>query len=344
MGLYSKDIASYAERSAPEQTLVVYRGCDLKVVSGANLGDSLRHADDIELADSYQLSRYANGARLSIHVDEERLTVAGGSEICTPGNTLHLDCIATLMGLCGATVEILVVVETDAKGMIEDVLFLPFAPLKHEAEYALIKLDTENVRARLGEVACLAFSRGTRITLANGLQKPIEDLSVGDSVLTRDNGPRTVRWIGMTTMRATGAFAPIVIKAGAFDNTGDLMLSPNHRIFIRDRQESAWPKSCAEVLVKARHLVNGHDVIQAEGGFVDYFQLMFDEHETIFAEGLAAESMFADSRAQPFLPATMRICIAEGHTVAQAGRKSEMRPGVREAKAANNLLRLINRD
>ena len=50
----------------------------------------------------------------------------------------------------------------------------------------------------------------------------------------------------------------------------------------------------AELLVKARHLVNGTSVKTQEGGFVDYFQLLFDRHQIIYAEGIAAESMLVD--------------------------------------------------
>jgi hypothetical protein len=48
------------------------------------------------------------------------------------------------------------------------------------------------------------FARGTNITLASGAQIPIEDLKVGDRVLTRDAGPQQIRWIGNTTLRPSG--------------------------------------------------------------------------------------------------------------------------------------------
>ena len=56
------------------------------------------------------------------------------------------------------------------------------------------------------------------------------------------------------------------------------------------------------MLVKARHLVNGESVIVQDGGFVDYFQLLFDRHQIIYAEGIAAESMLIDTRTKPVLP------------------------------------------
>ena len=49
-------------------------------------------------------------------------------------------------------------------------------------------------------------------------------------------------------------------------------------------------------------LVNGDTVTRIEGGFVDYFQILFDAHHIIYAEGIAAESMLIDTRTQAALP------------------------------------------
>jgi hypothetical protein len=39
-----------------------------------------------------------------------------------------------------------------------------------------------------------------------------------------------------------------------------------------------------------------------DGGFVDYFQLLFDQHQIIYAEGIAAETLFVDTRTSAALP------------------------------------------
>ena len=39
-----------------------------------------------------------------------------------------------------------------------------------------------------------------------------------------------------------------------------------------------------------------------DGGFVDYFQLLFDHHQIIYAEGIAAETLLLDNRTLPALP------------------------------------------
>ena len=48
--------------------------------------------------------------------------------------------------------------------------------------------------------------------------------------------------------------------------------------------------------------MNGTTVTRDEGGFVDYVQLLFDKHEIIYAEGIAAESLFVDTTSRPAEP------------------------------------------
>ncbi|MEG3661689.1 Hint domain-containing protein [Celeribacter halophilus] len=326
------------QSSLPVQSLVVYRGQDLRVTNGVNLGDGLSYAAEMELADNYQLRKSARRGRLSVLIDTDTLSVADNTELGGAGHRLHLDCVATFMAGSGVTVELLVLVETDKDGLVEATYFLPFAPLKPDLEYALVKIDKDTAHTRLADVASVAFTRGTRITLSNGMQKPIEELSVGDRVLTRDHGPKEIRWIGAQTVRATGSFAPIVIKKGALNNANDLVLSPHHRIFIYQRRD-AVRAGRAEVLVKARLLVNGQNVIQTEGGFVDYFQILFDSHEIIYAEGIAAESMFVDGRVKPFLPSDIRARLSPEYSSDETPRAFELRDGMLEPSVAADVLR-----
>ena len=107
-----------------------------------------------------------------------------------------------------------------------------------------------------------------------------------------------------------------MIKAGTLNNTNDLWLSPDHRLFIYQRRD-ALGAGRSEILVKARHLVNGNTVTQQDGGFIDYFQLLFDQHEIIYAEGIAAETLLVDTRTRPALTDTVSEDVLEtlnGHS------------------------------
>jgi len=49
---------------------------------------------------------------------------------------------------------------------------------------------------------------------------------------------------------------------------------------------------------------------------VDYFQLLFDTHQIIFAEGISAETMQADTRTRPILPQEINQELPDAHNVA----------------------------
>lgn len=132
------------------------------------------------------------------------------------------------------------------------------------------------------------FTRGTRISTARG-DVPVEELKLGDQVLTRDNGLQPIRWIGSRVTEAKGKHAPIRIRAGTFGKHEEIFLSPLHRVLIKDCVAELLFGS-SEVLVAARDLVNDNTVRIVEGGDVEYYHLLFDTHEVVFSEGLETES------------------------------------------------------
>ncbi|WP_417280346.1 Hint domain-containing protein [Celeribacter sp.] len=134
----------------------------------------------------------------------------------------------------------------------------------------------------------ICFVSGTLITTASGLV-PVQDLTPDDLVLTRDHGFRPVRWIGSTKRPATGKVAPILIPEGILGNARDLMVSPNHRMLMKG-VEVELLVGHSEVLVAAKHLLDGKHVRQVEGGTVEYWHILFDDHEIILAEGAWSES------------------------------------------------------
>ena len=288
------------------QTVAVLRSDDFVVTEGVAEGEGISFADELVMDDVYQLSSHATRLPLCLNLqeDEEGFVIDESSKIGKHGNAVYLDSCITLMATDSATYEVLVLVEVEDGGL-EATYLLPLANLLPEANYRLVGVDKDAATTRFAEVASVSFTRGTRITMASGEQRPIENLAVGDKVLTRDDGPQEVRWIGQMTLRAVGEFAPIVIAKGALHNENDLLVSPDHRLFIYQRTD-ALGAGRSEVLVKVRHLINGDTVYQLDGGFVDYFQLLFDEHQIIYAEGIAAESLLIDPRTRAALPDHMR--------------------------------------
>ncbi|MEZ5777175.1 MAG: Hint domain-containing protein [Paracoccaceae bacterium] len=148
--------------------------------------------------------------------------------------------------------------------------------------------DTQVVTITINGAPC--FTPGVRIATPGG-ERPVEELEVGDLVTTRDHGDRPIRWIGQRKVAAVGDLAPIRIAAGALGNRRDLIVSPQHRVLV-----SGWLAELhfgqPEVLVAAKHLAGGDLIHSVPGGEVIYIHIMFDDHEVIYAEGIATESFF----------------------------------------------------
>jgi hypothetical protein len=223
-------------------TLPVLPATALRVEHGANMGDALSIAEDLILDDTYLLMGGAHPQRISLipqEQDQNRglFRISQTSETGEPGRQVCLDSCLTLMSPDGRTTEVLVFVELDTDGHIATLYALPLARMSAKTDYRLVGIDTDTARAKLAQVAFVSFTSGTHITLATGEQRRIQDLQVGDRVLTRDDGPQEIRWIGQSTTRAVGDFAPIRIAAGVLHNTDDLVVSPEHRLFIYQRSD-----------------------------------------------------------------------------------------------------------
>jgi hypothetical protein len=147
-------------------------------------------------------------------------------------------------------------------------------------------IDTDVGFVNATGVPC--FVAGTMIATPDG-ERPAETLVPGDLVLTQDDGPQPLRWIGTREVAATGDFAPIHIRANTFGMHRDLLVSPLHRVLIRDNLAELLFGE-AEVLIAARDLVNDRSVRRRAGGEVTYVHLLFDRHQVVFSEGLETES------------------------------------------------------
>ncbi|MFN0116344.1 MAG: Hint domain-containing protein [Paracoccaceae bacterium] len=286
-------------RPLPAYTAHVYEADAIWVVSGANQGDAIAEAGFCEPGDVYRLDPSAHPIRLKLlgpQATDGTQLIAAGSQIGAAGDEVRLLSALTLMSADGDRVEVLIV-RHEAAGR----LALPLSPMAPRTDYTLVDARDEVRGARLADMVCVSFAAGTLITLPGGAQRAIEALVPGDLVLTRDNGPQPVRWIGKATLRAIGSFAPVVIAAGTLGNDADLVVSPHHRIFLYQRGAHRIGGT-AEILVQAKHMVDGQSVTRREGGFVDYMSLVFDNHEIVYAEGVPAESLMVTDDTLTVLP------------------------------------------
>lgn len=320
----SNEMIADQNHPIPGQACQIFAADDLYVSSGVNGGDALGLPDEVLTGDIYALDDAARPLLLRIDSPQpgKEAQIAQGSSVGTPGDSVRLLASYTLMSPDGDCSELLVLSVSDG------LYALPLSPVIAQTEYTLIKVETAPAQARLADVMALSFGRGTRITLANGHQVAIEKLRPGAMILTRDHGPQPLRYVGRATLRATGAYAPVIIPQGVLGNSGALIVSQQHRMFLYQRRRlPGIPMS--ELLVQARHLVDQETVFIRNGGFVDWFSLVFDRHEIIYAEGIPAESLMVNdatvSRLPPAVAAEVRRQFPELAHVqrfgTEAGRK-----------------------
>lgn len=147
------------------------------------------------------------------------------------------------------------------------------------------------------------YTPGALIATTKGLIA-VEDLELGDKVITLDSGFQPVRWIGKATRRAEGALVPIRIKAGALGQglpDRDLVVSPQHRMLLRSRIVERM-MGCAEVLIPAKKLLGLPGIDYAHDyEDVTYIHFLCDRHEIIFAEGAPTETLLTGPQAMSAL-------------------------------------------
>jgi hypothetical protein len=143
----------------------------------------------------------------------------------------------------------------------------------------------------------ICFTPETRISTPDG-PRAVAELREDDEILTKDDGPQKIRWIGSRRMSGARLYAmpelrPVRIRAGAVGMDvpdGDLLVSPEHRMLVKGRVADAL-FGTDEVLVTARDLINDHSItIDHQVRQVTYVHLLLDRQQIVFANGLETES------------------------------------------------------
>ncbi|MDT8856939.1 Hint domain-containing protein [Paracoccaceae bacterium Fryx2] len=147
----------------------------------------------------------------------------------------------------------------------------------------------------------VCFVAGTRIATPQGSAR-VEDLRPGDLVLTLDDGPQPLVWVGGGRVIASGAALPVRIAAGVLGNGADLLVSGQHHLML-DGVACELLFGEAEVLVAAKDLLGLPGVTQGGAArSVSYHHLLLGRHQILLAEGAAAESLHPGPMALAALP------------------------------------------
>ncbi|MBV0912431.1 Hint domain-containing protein [Anianabacter salinae] len=139
-------------------------------------------------------------------------------------------------------------------------------------------------------VTPICFAAGTLVETPHGPRR-VERLCPCDMVTIHGGGAAPLRWVGRGRHRPAPGEGPVRFRAGALGNPRDLVVSPQHRIYVEDwRAELLFGTEA--VLIAAKDFVNGVDVVQDEVDIVTYVHLLFDSHQIVLSEGVPTESLY----------------------------------------------------
>ena len=131
----------------------------------------------------------------------------------------------------------------------------------------------------------LCFCPGARIATPTGTVR-VEDLKVGDQVITTFGGLRRIVWIGHGKVLATrgrrSAATPVIVRKGALAGNvpdADLRVTKGHSLYLDG------------VLIPVEFLVNHRTILWDDHAqVVSVYHIELDAHDVLLANGAPAES------------------------------------------------------
>ena len=144
----------------------------------------------------------------------------------------------------------------------------------------------------------ICFLEGTQIRTPRG-ELPIEDLKIGDTVITVSGEEKPIRWLAEMTHKRRGTrwdtnVRPIKIEKGALGPAlphTDLLVSGAHRLFIE------------KALIPAMDLVNGRSVRRLDCQELNelvYYHIELSNHDVVIANGVPAETLQGNQNRKKF--------------------------------------------
>ncbi|MEM1238022.1 MAG: Hint domain-containing protein [Pseudomonadota bacterium] len=278
----------------------------------------------------YTIGTSENGTNIRLHAEDAvgLYNVVTGETygLFSWGNSDYTVSTATGDPFAGQTATRL-----DNTGQVRDETSIALSP---DGEYVL------STTPGAGE-NFICFTEGTGILTPNG-EVPVEELVAGDTVVTKDSGAMTVRWIGQRRFVGLGpvhdSVQPVAIRANAFGPDvpeRDTMLSGNHSV-LADHWKTSLYFADDEVLVRAKALLNGDFAFTASLPTVTYFHVLLDQHSLVRANGMWCESLFLGSECMEMLTPYNRTVVFDlfpgvSSELASYGPRARQQVGLREA-------------
>ena len=185
--------------------------------------------------------------------------------------------------------------------------------------------DSLNVSVTVDSTVVPCFVAGTRIATLSG-EIPVEQLAAGDRVHTIDGETAKIRWVGSRkvsneALARSPKLRPVLLPKDCFGKglpNRDLLLSPLHRVRI-----GSWKTQLlfgeSDLLANALHLPQA-ELVNNFDESIEYFHILCDQHEIVFANGVAAETLYPGEIAHLAFEPTAREKISECLVASQSRR------------------------
>jgi hypothetical protein len=154
-----------------------------------------------------------------------------------------------------------------------------------KGNYTGVRWDAQPDSGKGTDVFVLCFCAGTTIATPSG-EVPVEQLGVGDLVLTCSGAVRSITWIGVGQVLATrgrrNAATPVIVCKGALGPNvpnRDLHVTKGHSLYLDG------------VLVPVEFLVNHRSIVWDDHAQeVTLYHIELETHDVLLANGAPAES------------------------------------------------------
>ena len=175
---------------------------------------------------------------------------------------------------------------TDTTSVVLDDNGNTVATLLFDGNYAADSFSVTPVGGAVAITDPPCYCRGTLICTERG-EVAVEDLAIGDKVMTMSGAAQPIKWIGQRNVIARYSDRlrawPIRVKANALAEgvpSRDLLVSPDHALLIDG------------ILIQAGALVNGVSIVRETDvpEVFTYFHVELNDHALIFAENTLAET------------------------------------------------------
>jgi len=171
---------------------------------------------------------------------------------------------------------------------------------------------------------------GTKIATRNRWT-PVEELQLGEKVLTAENGEQVIAEIEVSTLSLASAKAnagqwPLLVPEGAIGNEHAMLVSPDTRLVIEDAAAGVlFGEAC--VTVRAENLIGYRGISRARvKGELTHVTIRFEDAETLVVEGGVFIDVPAPNGLFRFTPLNDRQSRLLARNMGEVDRKTRARP------------------